>query len=100
MPGRPDVPRSRKCRFTLDFADETPTHLKLARLGGRVAASNLRRRARSAISRYTWTTWTMEKAGHTLTLVVEEDLLLAARKIAYDRRTSVDQMLREYLLAL
>jgi len=42
----------------------------------------------------------MEKAGHTLTLVVEEDLLLAARKIANDRRTSVDQMLREYLLAL
>jgi hypothetical protein len=35
-----------------------------------------------------------------VTLVVERDLLLAARKIALDRRTSVNQLVREYLTAL
>lgn len=35
-----------------------------------------------------------------MTLVVEEDLLLAARKIALDQRTSVNQLVREYLVAL
>jgi hypothetical protein len=35
-----------------------------------------------------------------LTLTVEEDLLLAARKIALDRRTSVNQLVREFLLSL
>lgn len=35
-----------------------------------------------------------------MTLVVEEDLLLAARKVALDRRTSVNQLVREYLVAL
>jgi hypothetical protein len=35
-----------------------------------------------------------------LTLVVEEHLLLAARKIALDRRTSVNQLVREYLTTL
>ena len=35
-----------------------------------------------------------------MTLVVEEDLLLAARKVALDRRTSVNQLVREYLAAL
>ena len=35
-----------------------------------------------------------------MTLVVEEDLLLAARKIALDQRTSVNQLVREYLTAL
>jgi len=40
------------------------------------------------------------KAKHNLTLVVDEDLLLAARKIALDRRTSVNQLVREYLASL
>jgi hypothetical protein len=40
------------------------------------------------------------KAKQNVTLVVEEDLLLAARKIALDRRTSVNQLVREYLTAL
>jgi hypothetical protein len=35
-----------------------------------------------------------------LTLVIEEDLLLAARKIALDQRTSVNQLVRDYLAAL
>lgn len=35
-----------------------------------------------------------------LTLVIDEDLLLAARKIALDRRTSVNQLVREYLTTL
>ena len=35
-----------------------------------------------------------------MTLVVEEDLLLAARKVALDRRTSVNQLVREFLVAL
>jgi hypothetical protein len=42
----------------------------------------------------------MEKARQTLTLVVDEDLLLAARKVALDQRTSVNQLVREYLAAL
>jgi hypothetical protein len=40
------------------------------------------------------------KTKQNLTLVIEEDLLLAARKIALDRRTSVNQMVREYLSSL
>jgi hypothetical protein len=42
----------------------------------------------------------MESAKQNLTLVVEEDILLAARKVALDRRTSVNQLVREYLAAL
>jgi len=42
----------------------------------------------------------MEKTRQNVTLVIEEDLLLAARKIALDRRTSVNQLVREYLAAL
>jgi hypothetical protein len=42
----------------------------------------------------------MDKARQNLTLVVDEDLLLAARKVALDQRTSVNQLVREYLAAL
>jgi len=35
-----------------------------------------------------------------LTLVVEEDLLLAARKAALERRTSVNQLVRDFLASL
>jgi hypothetical protein len=42
----------------------------------------------------------MEKARQNVTLVVDEDLLLAARKVALDQRTSVNQLVREYLAAL
>jgi hypothetical protein len=35
-----------------------------------------------------------------ITLVVDEDLLLAARKAALDRRTSVNQLVRECLAAV
>ena len=42
----------------------------------------------------------MEKAKHNLTLVVEEDVLLAARKVALDRGTSVNQLVRDYLADL
>lgn len=49
------------------------------------------------MSRYTGT---MEKARQNVTLVVEEELLLAARKVALDQRTSVNQLVREYLAAL
>ena len=45
-------------------------------------------------------TGAVEKARQNVTLVVDEDLLLAARKVALDRRTSVNQMVREYLAAL
>jgi hypothetical protein len=41
-----------------------------------------------------------EKERQNLTLVVEGDLLLAARKVALDRRTSVNQLVREHLAAL
>jgi hypothetical protein len=40
------------------------------------------------------------KAKTNVTLVIEEDLLLAARKVALDRRTSVNQLVREYLTSL
>jgi hypothetical protein len=42
----------------------------------------------------------VENTKQNLTLVVEEYLLLAARKIALDQRTSVNQLVREYLVAL
>ena len=42
----------------------------------------------------------MDKTRQNVTLVVEEDLLLAARKVALDQRTSVNQLVREYLMAL
>jgi len=42
----------------------------------------------------------MEKGRQNVTLVIEEDLLLEARKIALDQRTSVNQLVREYLTAL
>jgi hypothetical protein len=42
----------------------------------------------------------VEKARQNVTLVIEEDLLLAARKIALDQRTSVNQLVREFLAAL
>jgi len=32
-----------------------------------------------------------------LTLVIDGDLLIAAKKVALDRRTSVNQLVREYL---
>jgi hypothetical protein len=42
----------------------------------------------------------MEKPKQNVTLVIDEDLLLAARKVALDQRTSVNQLVREYLTAL
>ena len=44
--------------------------------------------------------WLVEKTRQNVTLVIEEDLLLAARKVALDRRTSVNQLVREFLVAL
>jgi hypothetical protein len=35
-----------------------------------------------------------------VTLVIEADLLLAARRVALDQGTSVNQLVREYLAAL
>lgn len=35
-----------------------------------------------------------------LTLTLDEELLLAARKVALDRNTSVNQLVREYLARL
>ena len=42
----------------------------------------------------------MDKTRQNVTLVVDEGLLLAARKVALDQRTSVNQLVREYLAAL
>lgn len=42
----------------------------------------------------------MESAKQNLTLAIEENLLLAARKVALDRRTSVNQLVRDYLAGL
>ena len=35
-----------------------------------------------------------------LTLAIDEDLLLTARKLALDRNTSVNQLIRDYLKSL
>ena len=45
-------------------------------------------------------TGAMENARQNVTLVIDEDLLLAARKVALDQRTSVNQLVREYLARL
>jgi hypothetical protein len=42
----------------------------------------------------------MERAKQNVTLVVEADLLLAARRVALDQGTSVNQLVREYLADL
>jgi Family of unknown function (DUF6364) len=42
----------------------------------------------------------VEEGTTNVTLVIEKDLLLAARKIALDQRTSVNQLVREYLATL
>ena len=42
----------------------------------------------------------MKRAKQNVTLVVEEELLLAARKVALDQRTSVNQLVREFLTTL
>jgi len=42
----------------------------------------------------------VDKGKQNVTLVVEEDLLLAARRVALDQRTSVNQLVREYLVTL
>jgi hypothetical protein len=42
----------------------------------------------------------MGSQKQNFTLVIEEDLLREARKIALDQQTSVNQMVREYLAAL
>lgn len=42
----------------------------------------------------------MDNSKQNLTLVVEEELLRQARKVAIDRRTSVNELVREYLSAL
>ena len=38
--------------------------------------------------------------SRNLTLTIEDDLLRAARKVALDRNTSVNQLVREYLADL
>jgi hypothetical protein len=47
-------------------------------------------------------TYTVDRntAKHNITLVVEEELLLAARKVALDQRSSVNQLVREFLTTL
>jgi hypothetical protein len=42
----------------------------------------------------------MEKRKQNVTLVIDDDLLLAAKKITLDRRTSVNQLVQEFLAAL
>ena len=42
----------------------------------------------------------MHTGKQNLTLSIDETLLLAARKVALDRRTSVNQLVRDYLSAL
>ncbi len=42
----------------------------------------------------------MKNRSQNLTLVIDPDLLLAARKAALDRRTSLNQLVRQYLASI
>ena len=42
----------------------------------------------------------MERFKQNVTLVIDEELLLAARKVALDKGTSVNQLVRDYLAGL
>ncbi len=42
----------------------------------------------------------MDAKKQNLTLTIEEDVLLAARKAALERRTSVNQLVREFLASV
>jgi hypothetical protein len=53
-----------------------------------------------AIAQVSCYTGHVERIKQNVTLVVDEALLLAARKVALDQRTSVNQLVREYLSAL
>ena len=57
-------------------------------------------RTTSRAARIPCYTGAMENTRQNVTLVVDEALLLAARKVALDQRTSVNQLVREYLSAL
>jgi len=41
-----------------------------------------------------------KRRTHNLTLAIEEDLLLAARRLALTRRTTVNQLVREFFVDL
>jgi hypothetical protein len=56
--------------------------------------------SRNRAARIPCHTGAMEKTRQNVTLVIEEDLLLAARKVALDQRTSVNQLVREFLATL
>src|ERR1035438_191605 len=58
------------------------------------------RRRESCAAQVSCYTGAMDKTRQNVTLVVGEDLLLAARKVALDQRTSVNQLVREYLARL
>ena len=45
-------------------------------------------------------TYPVKVKKQNVTLVVEEELLLAARKVALEQRTSVNQLVRTYLAAV
>jgi hypothetical protein len=53
--------------------------------------------AYSRITCYTETVHKTRESKQNLTLVIEEELLLAARKVAVEQRTSVNQLVREFL---
>lgn len=42
----------------------------------------------------------MERLKQNVTLVIDEDILLAARKVALDKGTSVNRLVRDYLAGL
>jgi hypothetical protein len=41
-----------------------------------------------------------DRRTHNLTLAIEEDLLLSARRLALSRRTTVNQLVRQFLADL
>jgi hypothetical protein len=55
---------------------------------------------RARITRYAEAVERSRRQKRSLTLVIEEELLLAARKVALEQRTSVNQLVREFLSAL
>jgi hypothetical protein len=65
-----------------------------------IAESHVRCKPISFGAQIPYYTEAVDKIKQNVTLVVEEELLLAARRVALDRRTNVNQLVREYLAAL
>jgi hypothetical protein len=92
-----ELQRLDRVRFIPDDGEQQRHHFGC---GSRHRLLRVRHEWGCRVARLSCYTGVVEKAQPNVTLVVEEDLLLAARKVALDQRTSVNQLVREFLAAL